>query len=160
MFQIERDANVIAQRTRRGKGNFLLCSSDVASALAMAGLLDYNPALQINLNVDEANTTFAGVLKNGMKVYIDPYASNYGANQFYTVGYKGQSAWDAGMYYCPYIPLQKFATTDPQTFQPKMAYKTRYGMVANPFAGASVATNGLAAGSNDYYARVKVQNLM
>lgn len=160
MFNIERDANVIAQRTRRGKGNFLICSSDVASALSMAGILDYNPALQVNLNVDEANTTFAGVLKNGMKVYVDPYASNYGANQFYVVGYKGSSPWDAGMYYCPYIPLQKFATTDPATFQPKIAYKTRYGMVANPFTSLDGAGNGLAAGQNYYFAKSLVKNLL
>lgn len=160
MFQIEREANVIAQLTRRGKGNFLLCSSDVASALNMAGLLDYNPALQFNLNVDESSNTFAGVLKNGMKVYVDPFASNYGANQFAVVGYKGTSAWDAGMYYCPYIPLQMHRAIDPATFQPKIAYKTRYGMVANPFADTSVVTNGLAANSNAYYRRFKITNLM
>jgi len=160
MFQIERDANVVAQRTRRGKANFLLCSSDVASALMMAGILDYNPALQNNLSVDEANSTFAGVLKNGMKVYVDPYASNYGANQFVLVGYKGPSAWDAGMYYCPYIPLQMYKTTDPDTFQPKIAYKTRYGMVANPFTSLDAAGNGLAAGNNYYYSKFRVTNLL
>lgn len=160
MFQIERDANVVAQRTRRGKANFLLCSSDVASALMMAGILDYNPALQNGLNVDEANSTFAGVLKNGMKVYVDPYASNYGANQFVLVGYKGQSAWDAGLYYCPYIPLQMYRTTDPQTFQPKIAYKTRYGMVANPFTSLDASGNGLSAGNNYYYSKFKVTNLL
>lgn len=160
MFQIEREANIIAQRTRRGKGNFVLCSSDVASALMLAGILDYNPALQSNLNVDEANTTFAGVLKNGMKVYVDPYASNYGANQFVLVGYKGTSAWDAGMYYCPYVPLQMYRTQDPQTFQPKIAYKTRYGLISNPFTSLDGSGNGLAAGQNYYFRKIKVQNLL
>lgn len=160
MFQIEREANVIAQRTRRGKGNFVLCSSDVASALMLAGILDYNPALQANLNVDESATTFAGVLKNGMKVYVDPYASNYGANQFVLVGYKGISAWDAGMYYCPYIPLQMLRTQDTATFQPKIAYKTRYGLVANPFTSLDGGGNGLAAGTNYYFRKIRVLNLL
>lgn len=160
MFQIEREANIIAQRTRRGKGNFVLCSSDVASALMLAGILDYNPALQSNLNVDEAATTFAGVLKNGMKVYVDPYASNYGANHFVLVGYKGSSSWDAGMYYCPYIPLQMYRTQDPQTFQPKIAYKTRYGLVSNPFTSLDGTGNGLAAGTNYYFRKFKVNNLL
>lgn len=160
MFQIEREANIIAQRTRRGKGNFVLCSSDVASALMLAGILDYNPALQANLNVDEAATTFAGVLKNGMKVYVDPYASNYGANQFVLVGYKGTSAWDAGMYYCPYVPLQMYRTQDPQTFQPKIAYKTRYGLVANPFTSLDGTGNGLAAGQNYYFRKLRINNLL
>lgn len=160
MFQIEREANIINQRTRRGKGNFVLCSSDVASALMLAGILDYNPALQSNLNVDESATTFAGVLKNGMKVYVDPYASNYGANQFVLVGYKGVSAWDAGMYYCPYIPLQMYRTQDPQTFQPKIAYKTRYGLVANPFTSLDGTGNGLAAGQNYYFRKLRINNLL
>ena len=160
MFQIEREANVIAQLTRRGKGNFLLCSSDVASALMMAGILDYNPALQYNLTVDESASTFAGVLKNGMKVYVDPYASNFGANQFALVGYKGASAWDAGIYYCPYVPLQMYRTTDPLTFQPKIAYKTRYGVVANPFTSLDGTGNGLAANQNYYYRKFRITNLL
>ena len=159
MFQIEREANAIAQQTRRGKGNFIICSSDVASALAMAGVLDYAPALSTNLNVDEASTTFAGVLNGRFKVYVDPYASNQSANQFFVVGYKGQSAFDAGMFYCPYVPLQLVRAVDPNTFQPKIGFKTRYGIVANPFTTLD-ATNGLYTDSNYYYRKVKVLNLM
>ena len=159
LFQIERDANAIAQQTRRGKGNFIICSSDVASALAMAGVLDYAPALSTNLNVDEASTTFAGVLNGRFKVYVDPYASNQSANQFFVVGYKGQSAFDAGMFYCPYVPLQLVRAVDPNTFQPKIGFKTRYGMVANPFTTLD-ATNGLYANSNYYYRKIRVINLM
>lgn len=169
MFQIERDANAIAQQTRRGKGNFIMCSSDVASALAMAGVLDYAPALSTNLNVDEASTTFAGVLNGRYKVYVDPFAANQSATQFFVVGYKGTSAFDAGIFYCPYVPLQLVRAQDPQTFQPKIGFKTRYGIVANPFtsldqaggnAGNYAAGNGLVAGSNYYYRKVRVTNLM
>jgi hypothetical protein len=162
LFQIERDANVIAQQTRRGKGNFIICSADVASALAMAGVLDYAPALSTNLNVDEASTTFAGVLNGRFRVYVDPYAANGGANdQFFVVGYKGASAFDAGLFYCPYVPLQLVRAVDPNTFQPKIGFKTRYGMVSNPFAEGTTAGQGrITSGSNVYYRKVRVQNIM
>jgi hypothetical protein len=159
LFQIERDANAIAQQTRRGKGNFIICSSDVASALAMAGVLDYAPALSTNLNVDEASTTFAGVLNGRYKVYVDPFSANQSATQFFTVGYKGTSAFDAGLFYCPYVPLQLVRAVDPNTFQPKIGFKTRYGMVANPFVSLD-GTGGLTANENYYYRRVAVTNLM
>lgn len=159
MFQIEREANAIYQTTRRGRGNFIVCSADVASALAMAGVLDYAPALSTGLNVDEANNTFAGVLNGKYKVYVDPYAANQNAEQFLLVGYKGSSAFDAGIFYCPYVPLQLYRATDPSTFQPKIAFRTRYGMVANPFAGSSVS-NGLASGQNTYFRKIKITNLM
>jgi len=159
MYQIEREANAIYQATRRGRGNFIVCSADVASALAMAGVLDYAPALSSNLNVDEASNTFAGVLNGKYKVYVDPYAANQNAEQFLLVGYKGTSAFDAGIFYCPYVPLQLYRATDPLTFQPKIAFRTRYGMVANPFAGSSV-TNGLNSGVNTYFRKIKVTNLM
>ena len=162
LFQIEREANVIAQQTRRGKGNFILCSSDVASALAMAGVLDYTPALSTNLNVDEASTTFAGVLNGRYKVYVDPYSGNGGTNQFFMVGYKGASPFDAGLFYCPYVPLQLVRAIDPTTFQPKIGFKTRYGMVSNPFVELDGATPGtdLATGENYYFRKVSVTNLM
>jgi hypothetical protein len=168
MFQIEREANAISQATRRGRGNFIMCSSDVASALAMAGVLDYAPALSTNLNVDEASTTFAGVLNGRYKVYIDPFAANQSATQFFVVGYKGTSSFDAGLFYCPYVPLQLVRAQDPHTFQPKIGFKTRYGIVANPFvslAQASTGTlyadgNGLYTNSNYYYRKVRVTNLM
>jgi hypothetical protein len=153
LFQIEREANAIAQTTRRGRGNFIICSSDVASALAMAGVLDYAPALSTGLNVDESSTTFAGVLNGKYKVYVDPYAANQSASQFFVVGYKGTSAFDAGLFYCPYVPLQKVQAIDPNTFQPKIGFKSRYGMVANPFTS-------LSSGTNIYYRKVKVTNLM
>jgi len=159
LFQIERDANAIAQQTRRGKGNFIICSSDVASALAMAGVLDYAPALSTNLNVDESSTTFAGVLNGRYKVYVDPFSANQSASQFFTVGYKGTSAFDAGLFYCPYVPLQLVRAVDPSTFQPKIGFKTRYGMVANPFVSLD-GSGGLTANENYYYRRVKVTNLM
>jgi hypothetical protein len=159
LFQIERDANAIAQQTRRGKGNFIICSSDVASALAMAGILDYAPALSTNLNVDESSTTFAGVLNGRYKVYVDPFSANQSATQFFTVGYKGTSAFDAGLFYCPYVPLQLVRAVDPNTFQPKIGFKTRYGMVANPFVSLD-GTGGLTANENYYYRRVAVTNLM
>ena len=127
VFNIERDANVIAQDTRRGKGNFIICSSDVASALSMAGVLDYAPALDTNLNVDDTGNTFAGVLNGRYRVYVDPYSANTGAaSQFYVVGYKGTSPYDAGLFYCPYVPLQMVRAIDPSTFQPKIGFKTRY----------------------------------
>jgi hypothetical protein len=162
LFQIEREANVIAQQTRRGKGNFILCSSDVASALAMAGVLDYTPALSTNLNVDESSTTFAGVLNGRYKVYVDPYSGNGGTNQFFMVGYKGSSPFDAGVFYCPYVPLQLVRAIDPTTFQPKIGFKTRYGMVSNPFVELDGASPGsdLVSGENYYFRKVAVSNLM
>ena len=164
LFNIERDANVIAQDTRRGKGNFIICSSDVASALAMAGVLDYTPALSTNLNVDDTGNTFAGVLNGRYKVYIDPYSANTGAaSQFYVAGYKGTSPYDAGLFYCPYVPLQMVRAIDPSTFQPKIGFKTRYGMIANPFVTQSDGTTDgdtFTADRNQYYRSVKVTNLM
>ena len=163
IFQIERDANAIAQQTRRGKGNMILCSADVASALAMAGVLDYTPALNANLNVDDTGNTFAGVLQGKYKVYIDPYSANVAPNQFYVVGYKGSSPYDAGMFYCPYVPLQMVRAVGENTFQPKIGFKTRYGMVANPFAKGTGDLQGqglLTPNENVYYRRVKVANLM
>ena len=161
MFQVEREANVIAQQTRRGKGNMIICSSDVASALQMAGQLDYTPALNNNLNVDDAGSTFAGVLNGRFKVYIDPYAANGAAKQYFTVGYKGTSPYDAGLFYCPYVPLQMVRAVGENTFQPKIGFKTRYGMTANPFAGGTTARLGaLTANDNVYYRRVQVTNIM
>ena len=161
IFQIERDANAIAQRTRRGKGNMILCSADVASALTMAGVLDYTPALNANLNVDDTGNTFAGVLQGKYRVYIDPFAANLAADQYYVVGYKGASPYDAGLFYCPYVPLHMVRAVGQDTFQPKIGFKTRYGMVANPFAeGTTQGLGRLAVNANRYYRRVKVQNLM
>jgi len=161
IFQIERDANAIAQQTRRGKGNMILCSADVASALAMAGVLDYTPALNANLNVDDTGNTFAGILQGKYKVYIDPYSANVAPNQFYVVGYKGSSPYDAGLFYCPYVPLQMVRAVGENTFQPKIGFKTRYGIVANPFAEGTTAGSGaLTTNANAYYRRVKVANLM
>jgi hypothetical protein len=167
MFQLERDANRIAQRTRRGKGNLIICSSDVASALQMAGVLDYTPALNNNLNVDDTGNTFAGVLNGRYKVYIDPYSANSAAKQYYVVGYKGTSPYDAGMFYCPYVPLQMVRAVGQDTFQPKIGFKTRYGLVANPFAETGAASGAVAAinnagnaNSNRYYQRVQVTNIM
>ena len=161
MFQIEREANAIGQQTRRGRGNFIITSADVASALAMAGVLDYSSGLtgKNNLNVDDTSTTFAGVLNGKYKVYVDPYTANVQAQQFFVVGYKGQSAFDAGLFYCPYVPLQMVRAVDPNSFQPKIGFKTRYGMVANPFVSLD-GTGGLTANENYYYRRVKVTNLM
>ena len=161
MFQIEREANAIGQQTRRGRGNFIITSADVASALAMAGVLDYTPALQGNsaLNIDDTSTTFAGVLNGKYKVYVDPYTANVSNTQFFVVGYKGASAFDAGLFYCPYVPLQLVRAVDPATFQPKIGFKTRYGLVANPFVSLD-GTGGLTANENYYYRRVKVTNLM
>ena len=163
IFQIERDANRIAQRTRRGKGNMILCSADVASALTMAGVLDYTPALNANLNVDDTGNTFAGVLAGKYRVYIDPYSANSAANQYYVVGYKGSSPYDAGLFYCPYVPLQMVRAVGQDTFQPKIGFKTRYGLVSNPFAEGDASQQGLGritANSNRYYQRVTVSNLM
>ncbi|MDB4342512.1 ATP-binding protein [bacterium] len=167
MFQLERDANRIAQRTRRGKGNMIICSSDVASALQMAGVLDYTPALNNNLNVDDTGNTFAGVLNGRYKVYIDPYSANSSATQYYVVGYKGTSPYDAGMFYCPYVPLQMVRAVGQDTFQPKIGFKTRYGLIANPFAETGAASGAVSAvdgpgsaNANRYYQRVKVTNLM
>jgi len=161
LFQIERDANAIAQRTRRGKGNMILCSADVASALTMAGVLDYTPALNANLNVDDTGSTFAGVLQGKYRVYIDPYAANVSSNQYYVVGYKGSSPYDAGLFYCPYVPLQMVRAVGENSFQPKIGFKTRYGIVANPFAeGTAQGSGRLLANANRYYRRVRVDNLM
>lgn len=158
MFQIEQEANAIAKATRRGKGNIVICSSDVASALQMAGILDYTPALNSNsLAVDDTGNTFAGVLNGRYRVYIDPYA---GAN-YLVVGYKGSSAFDAGLFYCPYVPLQMVRAVGENSFQPKIGFKTRYGMVANPFARGGAAANdgALVANTNVYYRRVSIANL-
>ena len=168
LFQIERDANAIAQRTRRGKGNIILCSADVASALTMAGVLDYTPALNANLNVDDTGNTFAGTLQGKYRVYIDPYAANLvgtggpqGGNQYYVCGYKGSSPYDAGLFYCPYVPLQMVRAVGENSFQPKIGFKTRYGMVANPFAeGTTQGLGRLQTNQNRYYRRVTVKNLM
>ena len=163
-FQIEREANTIAKQTRRGKGNIMLCSSDVASALAMAGILDYNSALQgqVNLTVDDTGNTFAGTLFGRIKVYIDPYFPAGSTNEFAVIGYKGSNAYDAGLFYCPYVPLQMVRAVDTGTFQPKIGFKTRYGLVSNPFAdGTAAATQGaLTAQSNVYYRGFVVKNLM
>ena len=161
LFQIERDANAIAQRTRRGKGNIIMCSADVASALTMAGVLDYTPALNANLTVDDTGNTFAGVLQGKYRVYIDPYSANVAANQYYVVGYKGTSPYDAGLFYCPYVPLQMVRAVGENTFQPKIGFKTRYGITANPFAeGTNQGSGALTSNSNRYYRRVTVKNLM
>ena len=161
MFQVERDANAIAQQTRRGKGNMIICSSDVASALQMAGVLDTSPALNNNLSVDDAGNTFAGVLNGRYKVYIDPYSANAAAKQFFVVGYKGSSPYDAGIFYCPYVPLQMVRAVGENTFQPKIGFKTRYGLTANPFAGGATVRSGtITANDNVYYRRVQVTNIM
>jgi hypothetical protein len=165
MFAVERDANAIGQQTRRGKGNMIICSADVASALQMAGVLDYTPALQNNLNVDDTTTTFAGVMNGRYKVYVDPYSANVAASQYYIVGYKGTSPYDAGMFYCPYVPLQMVRAVGENSFQPKIGFKTRYGIAANPFHTGTVAASGdgaisISGNTNKYYRRVKVTNLM
>ena len=158
MFHIEKEANAISKATRRGKGNIIICSSDVASALQMAGVLDYTPALNSNsLAVDDTGNTFAGVLNGRYRVYIDPYTTG----NYMTVGYKGSNAFDAGIFYCPYVPLQMVRAVDQDTFQPKIGFKTRYGMVANPFHRGGAATNGaLAQDTNVYYRRSIIQNLL
>ena len=166
MMCIEREANAIAQDTRRGRGNFIICSSDVASALQMAGMLDYAPALQQNhLNVDEANSTFAGILNGKYKVFIDPYTANQAADQYFVMGYKGASPYDAGMFYCPYIPLQLVKAQDPNSFQPKIGFQTRYGLAFNPMVqldaqmGNGTVTAAQMAGKNYYYRKVIIKNL-
>ena len=168
MMHIERDANSIAKGTRRGKGNIIITSSDVASALQMAGVLDYAPSMSTDLNVDEASNTFAGVLNGRYRVYVDPFAAK-NAKEYYTVGYKGASPMDAGIFYCPYVPLQMVRAVDSASFQPKIAFKTRYGIVANPFAegttvgnGTLAATNLNASGpnANEYYRKCQILNLM
>ena len=173
LFQLQRDANAIGQLTRRGKGNFVICSSDVASALNLAGALDYAPALNTSLNVDDTGNVFAGVLQGGIRVYIDPfgapvYSQGSAAKHYYVMGYKGTSPYDAGLFYCPYVPLQMVRSINPDTFQPKIGFKTRYGMVSNPFvsttqsngiAGATPDGSTLTANTNQYYRRVQVINL-
>ena len=164
LFQIEREANAIGQMTRRGRGNFIICSADVASALAMAGALDYAPALNTNLNVDDTSTTYAGILNGRYKVYVDPYASNMSNDQFLVVGFKGVSSWDAGMFYCPYVPLQLLRAQDQNTFQPKIGFTTRYGIVANPFSTLdsgqpNTENSGLFQSRNYYYRKIRIQNL-
>ena len=162
MFQIERDANELAKATRRGKGNVMICSSDVASALQMAGVLDYTPALTNNLQVDDAGNTFAGVLNGRIRVYNDPYFAD-ATNNYYTIGYKGTSSFDAGLFYCPYVPLQMVRAVGENTFQPKIGFKTRYGMVSNPFAtndGNGIAARLGTGDGNIYYRIAKVTNLM
>jgi hypothetical protein len=168
MFQIERDANAIGQQTRRGKGNMLIVSADVASALQMAGVLDYTPALNNNLAVDDSSSTFAGTMNGRFKVYVDPYSANVAASQYYVCGYKGTSPYDAGFFYCPYVPLQMVRAVGENSFQPKIGFKTRYGLAANPFAAAGAVAAGdtvnadasLDANTNAWYRRVKVTNLM
>jgi hypothetical protein len=157
MYQIEREANVIAKETRRGKGNFILCSADVASALAMGGFLNLSPALNVQMNVDDTGNVFAGVLNGKFKVYIDPFVP--AGVDFVCVGYKGQSPYDAGMFYCPYVPLQMVRAVGENTFQPKIGFKTRYGMVANPFAGGRTPNVGLGDGLNTYYRLFRVVDL-
>ena len=164
LFQIERDANAIGQQTRRGKGNILICSADVASALGMAGVLDYAPALNGNnslTGVDDTSSTLVGTLNGRIKVYVDPYSANVADKHYYVAGYKGTSPYDAGLFYCPYVPLQQVRAINPDTFQPKIGFKTRYGMVSNPFSqGLTQGSGALTANTNKYYRRVQVANLM
>ena len=166
LFQIERDCNAIAQLTRRGKGNMIICSADVASALTMAGVLDYTPALNANLNVDDTGNLFAGTINGKLKVFIDPFSSNVSDTQYYVAGYKGTSAYDAGLFYCPYVPLQMVRSVTAETFQPNIGFKTRYGIVANPFAEGPMGASGnqglgrLSDNTNRYYRRVTIKNLM
>jgi len=168
MYHIERNANVIARQTRRGKGNFILCSSDVASALAMAGVLDYAPALSTKLNVDDTGNTFAGVLNGSLKVYIDPYYASASTRPtgvtagegYVTVGYRGSNPFDAGLFYCPYVPLQMVRAVGENTFQPKIGFKTRYGIVSNPFVGSTPASGLAATSTNSYYRSFEVLNLL
>lgn len=159
-FQIEREANAIAKATRRGKGNIVLCSSDVASALAAAELLDYTPAYNAGLNVDDTGSTFAGTLQGRYKVYIDPYTPTADTHHF-VVGFKGSTPYDAGLFYCPYVPLQMLRAQDPGSFQPKIGFQTRYGVVANPFSNADGTSDGAVVfNTNEYYRKVRVLNLM
>ena len=159
IFQLEKEANTIAKQTRRGRGNFIICSSNVASALAAAGMLDYTPALSTNLNVDDTGNTFAGVLNGKMRVYVDPYA----VTDYATVGYKGTNAYDAGLFYCPYVPLTMVRAVGENSFQPKIGFKTRYGMIANPFVGDSTVENPALSStvkSNQYYRIFRVANIL
>jgi hypothetical protein len=156
ILQIEREANVIAKETRRGKGNFMVCSSDVASALAASGMLDYAPAMSTNLNVDDTGNTFAGVLNGRMRVYIDPYASA----DYINVGYKGTNPYDAGLFYCPYVPLTMVRAVGEDNFQPKIGFKTRYGMASNPFVGSTPADGLAAVKTNQYYRIFRVDNIL
>jgi hypothetical protein len=164
LFQLERDCNAIAQQTRRGKGNMVICSADVASALTMAGVLDYTPALNANLNVDDTGNCFAGTINGKLKVYIDPYSANVSNTHYYVVGYKGANAYDAGLFYCPYVPLQMVRSVTAESFQPNIGFKTRYGLIANPFAEGSLQDNQglgrLADNTNRYYRRAAIANLM
>jgi len=167
LVQLDRECNVIAKETRRGKGNMVICSSDVATALVASGMLDYAPSLSTNLNVDDTGNTFAGVLQGKYRVYIDPYSSNLtsanaaNGNQYYVVGYKGTNPYDAGLFYCPYVPLQMVRAVGENSFQPKIGFKTRYGLVANPFAeGTNQGLGALKVNQNRYYRRVAVKNLM
>lgn len=160
IYQIERECNQIAKATRRGKGNLMICSSDVASALAMTGLLEYNPQMNNNLQVDDTGNTFAGMLLGKIKVYIDPYFSTSSAYQYATLGYKGQSSFDAGLFYCPYVPLQMVRAIGEDTFQPKIGFKTRYGLVANPFATTAADGDVAFAKKNLYYRRIGIANIM
>jgi hypothetical protein len=162
IYHIEREANQIAKTTRRGKGNILIVSSDVASALAMAGVLQYTPALSADLQVDDTGNTYAGLLHGRIKVYIDPYfGGSYNNVELCTVGYKGTSPYDSGLFYCPYVPLQMVRAVDPGTFQPKIGFKTRYGLVANPFAeGLTQGQGAINPRSNNYYRIFAVKNLM
>jgi len=164
LFQIERDCNAIAQLTRRGKGNFIICSADVASALTMPGVLDYTPALNANLNVDDTGNLFAGTINGKLKVYIDPYSANVSDTHYYVAGYKGTNAYDAGLFYCPYVPLQMVRSVTAETFQPNIGFKTRYGIVANPYAEGRLDENQglgrLSDNTNRYYRRVRIDNLM
>ena len=170
LFQIDRDANAIAQETRRGKGNFIICSADVASALNLTGALDYAPALSTSMNVDDTGNVFAGTLNGRVKVYIDPfggpsYTQSTASKHYYVMGYKGTSPYDAGLFYCPYVPLQMVRSIGQDTFQPKIGFKTRYGMVANPFVttdgayGSAPAGEAMNANSNQYYRRVQITNI-
>ena len=154
--QLDREANVIAKETRRGKGNFVVCSSDVATALAASGMLDYTPALSTNLNVDDTGNTFAGVLNGRIRVYIDPYATT----DYVNVGYKGTNPYDAGLFYCPYVPLTMVRAVGENDFQPRIGFKTRYGMASNPFVGNSPADGLAAAKSNQYYRIFRVDNIL
>jgi hypothetical protein len=160
MFQIDREANKIARETRRGRGNFIICSADVASALAAAGKLEYNPTIKADLNVDETNNTYAGMLNGQYKVYVDPYALGGASGQYALVGYRGSSAYDAGIFYCPYVPLQMVRAIDPNSFAPKIGFKTRYGISANPFAqGTTVGAGAITANTNVYFRKFLITNI-
>jgi len=156
LVQIEREANVIAKETRRGKGNVVICSSDVATALVAAGMLDYTPSLSTNLQVDDTGNTFAGVLNGRTRVYIDPYATG----DYVTVGYKGTNPYDAGVFYCPYVPLQMVRAVGEEDFQPRIGFKTRYGMASNPFVGSSPADGLATSRTNQYYRIFRVDNIL